>query len=76
MWSVAARQEGLYYNNITSSTGVTQTWDYNIWRWEASLSYRFRQNTRLRLGYQSTQLPDAPDLSGHLVAMQLQVWTR
>jgi hypothetical protein len=75
-WSVAARQEALYYNNITSSTGVTQTWDYNIQRWEASLSYRFRQNTRLRLGYQSTHLSDAPDLSGHLVAMQLQVWTR
>ena len=75
-WTASARQEALYYNNITSSTGVTQTWDYNIWRWEASLSYRFRQNTRLRVGYQSTHLPDAPDLSGHLVAMQLQVWTR
>jgi len=75
-WSVAARQEGLYYNNITSSTGVTQTWDYNISRWEASLAYRFRQGTRLRLGYQSTHVPDASDLSGHLVALQLQVWTR
>jgi hypothetical protein len=75
-FSLAARQEALYYNDITSSTGATQTWDYNIWRWEATANFRFRQGTRLRLGYQSTHLPEESGLSGNLVALQLQVWTR
>lgn len=75
-WSIAARQEALFYNDITSSTGVTEGWDYDIYRWEAALNFRFRQGTRLRLGYQSTHLPDAKELSGDLVALQLQVWTR
>ena len=75
-WSIAARQEALFYSDITSSTGVTESWDYDIYRWEAALNFRFRQGTRLRLGYQSTHLPGSEELSGELVALQLQVWTR
>jgi hypothetical protein len=75
-WSLALRQEAALFSDLTSTTGLTQPWDHDLWRWEATVNYRFRQGTRLRVGYQTTRFPDAPDLDADLFAVQLQVWTR
>ena len=74
LWSVAARQEGLYFNDITSSEGVTEPWDYGLTRWEAAVAFRFNRGARVRTAYQVTRFPDAPHLDGELFALQLQVW--
>ncbi len=76
MWTTALRQEASYFNDITSSTGVTGSWDYDIQRIEASLGFRFQRSARLRVAYQNTHFPEARHLDGHLVAVQLHVWTR
>ncbi len=75
MWSVGLRQDGVLFSDLTSG-GVTEGWDYDLFRWEAGISYRFRPGTRLRLVYQDTRFPDAEDLNAYLVAAQIQVWTR
>jgi hypothetical protein len=75
-WSASIRPEAVVFSDLTSSTGVTETWDYDIWRVEAGINYRFLPGTRLRLAYQGSRFPDAPHLDGDLYALQLQVWTR
>jgi hypothetical protein len=75
-WSLAVRQEAVLFSDLTSTAGATESWDYDLWRWETGLNFRFRQGTRFRLGYQASRFPDAPDLNADLFALQLQVWTR
>lgn len=75
-WAVAGRQEAVLFNEITSSAGETGTWDYDIWRWEGSLNYRFRPGARIKFAYQRSHFPDARELDSELYALQLQVWTR
>ena len=75
-WSVAVRQEGVFFNDITSTFGLTEGWDYDLTRWETAINFRFREGTRLRFGYQTTRFPDAEALNSDLFAVQLQVWTR
>jgi hypothetical protein len=76
VWSVGARQEGVFFSDVTSSAGVTEGWDYDLTRWEFAVNLRFRANARVRLDYQITDFPEADALSGNLVAVQLQAWTR
>lgn len=76
IWSVAARQEGVYFNRIRSSDGRMEGWDYDLRRWEAALNCRFRPGVRLRVGYQIARSPDTDDLDAQLVAVQLQAWSR
>ena len=75
-WSVSGRSERIWFSDITSSEGFTDTWDYDLNRWTAAASLRFRQGTRLRLEYQQTAFPGRADLAEELLALQLQVWTR
>jgi len=73
-WSVAARQEAVFFSDVTSSEGVTGTWDHELRRWEGAVSFRFRRGARVRAGYQVTRFPEASHLNGELGAIQLQVW--
>jgi len=75
-WSAAVRQDAIFFSDLTSTTGARQGWDYDLYRWEAGINYRFRPGTRVRLGYQITRSPDSSELDAEMVALQLQVWTR
>jgi len=75
-WSLAARNEGVFFSDITSSQGITEGWDYDLNRWEVAVNFRFRSGTRVRAGYQHTAFPGRSHLNEELLALQLQVWTR
>jgi hypothetical protein len=74
-WAVAVRQEAALFSDLTAGA-ETGPWDYDVWRWEATVNYRFRRGTRIRVGYQDARYPDAPEYDTNLFAVQLQVWTR
>lgn len=74
-WVVAFRQDGIDYGDVATSRGKTD-WDFDANRAEVGVTYRYRPNTRIKLNYQATRFPDAPQLDGDLVGLQLVVTTR
>jgi len=71
--TLGARYDQVDFDEITSPTGRTETWDANVRRVEGALSFRPARQWEIRVAYQDWWYPDDPELDADMAGFQLRM---
>lgn len=71
--TLGARYDQVDFDEITSPTGRTETWDADVRRIEGALAYRPARDWEFRVAYQNWWYPEDPAFDAEMAGFQLRM---